>query len=567
MSENTPIQEISERLVDFVAALRQAGADEAARRALKYERHFSDVARVRKAVQGLQEQLHHWRDHPEELPESATVQVACNVLEDECRKALKGGVIVAAPPTLRQKAQRKLLVMAMTVGGAALLSLGVFALQIAGFDWTDPFKEPEIRHIELSQGSERSIGLDALTNVMDPEHVIGVEFALAHGCEGEEFDGVSCAPLGEARSWPDGPLPTFEAKLTHQAYGLLFAFGPTELTAERGSGTLWLAATSDTPQGDYLLELKAAYLGYEPPTCSFGEKLLGMCGKPAVGPGRHHGGIEVLPVRVVVGPPSEADRIAARERAARLQREARERAEARAQRLVEMIAAIEVQLDVNDRVIRKKQFREAQERLEKLGVLFAPVDTLLADPEATGSVPQEVIDARERFGDQQDALHAFEESVFDQLFAALHGDPDGPAPDGAAVMAKIAARDKIPLEYVEEIYADRADQLKQRIEDQARARLEAKKQAEAALRARCGELEGGGWKSIEAFLKAHLEDEHVAIKLGECMSPLLTERCWEVGCDYTKRVTLDELRPSKSRDFSAMFHIKNNEVLGYVPRR
>lgn len=567
VADNTPIQEISERLADLVRALQQAGASDDARRIQRFERQFRDVARVRRAVQGLQDQLHEWRDHPEKLPEAPTVHVAANVLEDECRKALKGGVIVAAPPTLADHARRKLRVSLIGGGLALLIGAAAFTLQFVGVDLSNPMQHPEIRRVELPQGGERVVTLLAMSPSVEAKHVQGVSFELLDGCEGEEHYGVSCSPSPEPRMWTSGRLPTFEAKLTHQAYGVLFAFADEQIAQGRGYGRLLLAATNDTPQGDYLVQLKAAYLGYRPVECSIVQRMLGECPGSIVQKSARHGGIEVPPIIVVVGPPSEKDRLAAKQRAQRIADEKREAAEERAGRIAAVSAEIEAALRDNARALKRRRYAEAREMIGKLAVLFEPLDLLLADPAASGSVPQVVIDIRERFSEQRTALSAFEDEVFDQLFERLHSDEASGKANGDEVMARIAKKRKMPVEYVEEIYADHAEALQKRLKQQAQARLDAKKEYESNLRERCGDLEGGGWKAIETFLKAKLENEHVAVKLGECMSPLLTENCWEVGCDYAKRVTIDALHPSKTREFQARFHIRNNAVLGYVPKR
>ena len=130
-------------------------------------------------------------------------------------------------------------------------------------------------------------------------------------------------------------------------------------------------------------------------------------------------------------------------------------------------------------------------------------------------------------------------------------------------MRRVARKEKITPEYLEEIYTDRPEEIESRLKAMSDKHLADKRAVETQLRARCGELEGGGWAAISKYLAAKLNNDHVETRLGECLSPRLTDACWHVSCSYKKRVTVSELHPSQTREFRANFHLREGKVLGH----
>jgi hypothetical protein len=53
----------------------------------------------------------------------------------------------------------------------------------------------------------------------------------------------------------------------------------------------------------------------------------------------------------------------------------------------------------------------------------------------------------------------------------------------------------------------------------------------------------------------------VEIVLGECMTPRLTERdCWEMRCDYQRKVEVSVERPKVVTKHSVTFFLANDQV-------
>jgi len=562
VAENTPIEEIRERLDDFVDALREAGADDIAEQVLKPVPEFTEMAAVRRAVQAIYEQLQHWRENPEELPETPAVQVTCNILEDACRNALRAGVIVAARPTIGAHAKRKFSVAvyaAIAVGIAFAIPVGLIA---SGVDITEPITKKATRSIELPQVEERATGIVTLLKSGSPELVTGVEFVVKGGCDGEERGGLTCIEAGE-RLWEPGRLPTFEAKLADQAYGILFAIYQSDVEGGLGRTQVLFAATNDTPPGTYRLQLEAAYLGYTPVPCGAVQQLLDECPEPMVGEDARHSGVEVAPLDVVVVLGSPESRLKGQALVQREQEAKRKLAEQRAEQIMNVLTDIEAAMKVTDEAVKRRKWQEVRERLSKLAVLFEPLDVLLSDPDSSGTLPPEVVEARERFGDHQDALKEFEDGVFDDTFKALNSSASGKVVDEDRAMAAIAKKKRISVELLEEIYTDRPEEIETRLKAMSKKHLADKRAEEDKLRERCGELQGGGWQLISTYLSARMNNNHVETRLGECLSPRLDDSCWHISCSYKKRVTVSELHPSQTREFRATFHVKDGSVLSH----
>ncbi|MDD9938553.1 MAG: hypothetical protein OXT09_33395, partial [Myxococcales bacterium] len=229
-----PIEEIEDRLEDLTEALREAGDDETAEMLERHADGFTDRAAVRREVNAIRQHLVRWRDHPEELVESAKVQLAANRLEDVCIEALGSGVIEAAPLSLGEHSRRKLGIIFGTLLIGSVIMLIPILLVEAGIDFDDLGEVRELPPVELPRGEEAVLEVSALRPAKLPGVTEGVEVEIAGGCQGPLGNGTCTeAP---PRLWPNGRLPTYELKLRNQAYGLLFSLGEGRMRGDVGQG-------------------------------------------------------------------------------------------------------------------------------------------------------------------------------------------------------------------------------------------------------------------------------------------------------------------------------------------
>jgi hypothetical protein len=203
-----------------------------------------------------------------------------------------------------------------------------------------------------------------------------------------------------------------------------------------------------------------------------------------------------------------------------------------------------------------------RERVDKLTQLFAPLDALVARGATAEALPPEVADQRKRFEAQAKALSIFEDKAFDQVFAVLIA-PKNKERSESDLLAEVAKRNGISSEYMDAIYAEHADELEARlrkIDDEKHARARAEQQA---LEARCGALPTGAWREVATYLEKLGKSARVKTKLGECMTPRLSEaRCWTVVCDFQEIASrgndeLDKVTPHKWT-----FLLQNGKVVG-----
>lgn len=562
-SRSRAIDEIEERLQDLGDALREAGYPEIACELEEQALDFTEPTRVRRSVNAIRARLEHWRREGGELPDTAKVSFAANRLEDACRDALSGGVIAAAPATLAAQSRRKLAIVLVTLlcGGLALLI--PIALVRAGIDFNDLGEERVIGPFRVPRGEEDRIEVAALREALLPELVTGVEFEPTGGCAKPLRGGATCA-AAPPRLWPQGRLPTYEIKLQNQAYGLLFSPADARLVAGRvAEATLLLAATDDTPEGRYEIPVTATYLGYTPQHCELLQRLRGACPSPRIGKGERHVGVPVPVVIVEVMPGDPTRRLGEKRLAQAEAAEARRKAEARAAQLGEAVTEINAILGETEKLLKRKRFEEVSERVRKLGALFEPLDVIALGPGQTALVPAEVSVSRGRFEALRDALHAFEDDIFERTFAVVTADSNRRVAE-ERLLARIARQFRVAPAYVEAIYTGRADEIQERLEARAQQHLEKLKAEQTALERRCGPLPMQAWDAVDRYMQERYAEPHVEIELGECLTPRLTEHdCWRLHCKFARKVEVAIERPKVVSKHEASFQIVQNRVVGH----
>lgn len=65
---------------------------------------------------------------------------------------------------------------------------------------------------------------------------------------------------------------------------------------------------------------------------------------------------------------------------------------------------------------------------------------------------------------------------------------------------------------------------------QSMGKLDEDRAATAALRERCGSVAAGEY-SVRAYLRRFAKDPD-SIKVAGCSTPVLTDRCWQMQCEY-----------------------------------
>ena len=367
--------------------------------------------------------------------------------------------------------------------------------------------------------------------------------------------GAADCGSAPSRLGPGGRRETFELRLPHQAYGLLFSFEPPRLLAGAGRSTLLLAATDDTPEGEYRIPLEAAYVGYRP-ACSTVDKLLGSCAQAGVAGELKHAGIGVPPVRVRVVQGDPSARAGQRRLEEAREQERQQKAAQRAQELAAVLSELDAEMKGTFKLLRRRKYEEVRARVDKLAALFEPLNSLSV--EETG---EPVLEARARFDELREGLAKFENKVFEAAFKRLN-DPDNAKVSEAKLMDRVARRHRISARYLTQIYTARADEIQQRLEALAQARLQAQQAELAAREKHCGPLPTGADRTVAASLsELQVEGD---LKLGECFTPRLTDRdCWMLQCDFTRsRLVAIEL-PRKVTKHRGKFFLRHGKVVDH----
>jgi hypothetical protein len=559
------IDEIEERLGDLSEALRQADAPELADVLEREALAFTEPTRVRRSVNAIRAQLESWRLNGGDLPETPKVLFAANRLEDACRDALAAGVIDAAPATFAAQSRRKVAIALATLlcGGLALLI--PIALVESGVDFSDVRAERTIGPLRLPRGEEHSLSISALAASSLPSATKGVRFVPRGECKELLRDEATCTPA-PPRLWPEGRLPTYELKLEHQAYGLLFSVSGAKLGgSDIGEGRLLLAATDDTPEGRYEIPLTATYLGYTPQRCETFARLRNACPRPRTGEGEQHVDVAVpiVIVEVVQGDPSRRTGEKRLEQAEAA--EARKKAQERAGQIEAVLTEIQAVLSETERLIGRKSWETAREKVQKLAQLFAPIEGADLGAGEQDALPEAVGEVRARFEALRDKLEEFESRVFEQTFTTVTADSNRRVPEDS-LLQRIGRQFRVSPAYVQEVYTARADEIQRRLDAKARAHLEQLKAAQQAREQRCGPLPTQAWAVIDRYVRQVYAEPRVEIALGECMTPRLTEReCWEIRCDFKRKVEVAVERPKVVTRHEATFYLSRDRILRHHP--
>jgi hypothetical protein len=563
--EPTRITEVNDRVRDFTSALRQAGAPDIAQRIEGYAAGFIDSTQVRRSVDAIKQQLQYYRACPHELPDLPIVQVAANRLEDVCKDALRAGVIEPARPSLRAASKRKLGLVTTTLSAAGVVLLMPLLVSMLGVDLSDLFARRTLGPLPLLQGDELSASVNVLVASQQPAATSGVEFYVAGRCARDLPGGASCRPVGP-RAFGAETLPSYELLMDGQAYGVFVAFGRTRMLGAVGTGSVLVAASAETPEGQYAVPLQAAFVGYSPERCGWLARLRRQC-EPAQRAA--HARDEDLPVptllvevkRGVPGQKTESERRRERAEAAE-----RLRAEQRAAAIAGAVAEIKTVLDDTQGMLRHKRYDAARERLDKLTELFAPLDALAVTGSEAELPPPEVSVLRARFEAMRSELGVFGDRAFDVCYAALTR-PRAAGQGDDAVLAATAQKLGISREFMEAIYAEHADQLEQRLARQEEAKRAAQRAAAEAVEKRCGALPTGAWREVQAYLAGLAQSAGVKTRLDECFTPRLVEaRCWSVVCKFAEIVPDPERLTDKVTPHTWTFTLQKDRVVSHVER-
>jgi hypothetical protein len=491
---------------------------------------------VRRSVEAIRQQLRHFRAYPEELPEQPVVHIAANRLEDACKHVLRAEVIAPARMSLRAQSKRKLSLVATTLFIVAL-TLGVpLALAMSGVDLTDLPKQRVLPALAVPKNSVKRVHVSLLEESSDPAHTTGVELYVAGRCPARLQGGMSCRDSGE-RAFGSTKLPAYELMLPDEAYGIQLAFTDTQLRGAVGVGSVLVTAMPETPEGEYVVPLAAAFVGYTPEHCNVILQALSRCTAKEQGPRALHADIPVASLRVRV----TKEVVRSRDEVLSEERLAQQRAiSQRVQSITATLGVVRSALEDTELQMKKKRFEAARGRLDELATLFEPLDALVVATADDESLPDDVLRLRARFEQNAQKQTRFEDSAFDIVYGALSKAEDGANVD-EKVFARVAAKLGIGVPFLERIYAEHADALEQRITRAHDAEKEAEQKAQDALLRRCGPLPKTSFQEVKAFLTARARHTGTRLRMGECRTPrLTTDACWSVVCDF------DEIRSHRN---------------------
>lgn len=558
------IEEVEERLRDLTDALIEAGCHAEAQSLTDHGKDFKVQTRVRRGVNAIRSQLGHWRQNPDELPDSPKIVLAANRLEDVCREALTAGFIHSAALTFGEQVRRKLTIAGVTLLCGCVLMAIPFAAVRAGFDPNDWKKERKLPPLRVPRGEEDRLRVNALERALVPESVGAVEFYPAGRCRQRLPGDARCAPAPE-RLWVEGRLPTYELKLPHQTYGLLFSITAPAVQKGIASTELLLAANDETPEGHYEIPLLATFFGYTPQACDLWQRLQDRCPGPRKGKGERHADVRVPVVVIDVVPGDPSRRLGEKRRAQAEAEEARRIAEERAQQISTALTQIDGLIKETGKLVAQRRWEQAHERASKLATLFEPLDGASVGQNEGDALPAEITSVRARFEQLRDKLEAFEDRVLERTFSAVTAETNRRVAE-ERLLAQVAAQFGISRQYVEDIYTKGADEIERRLKQRAQARLDALKAEQEARERRCGPLPLGGWDAAKQYAKRVFAEPNVEIELGECMTPRLTDRdCWVMQCDYLHKREISVERPVVVSKRQTVFYFVNGRITRHHP--
>lgn len=435
-----------------------------------------------------------------------------------------------------------------------------FGLVRAGVDPSEWGKQRKLALRRLPRGEEDSVRVFALARALLPQAVTGVDFLPLGRCRDRLPNDARCVQTSE-RLWAEGRLPTYEIKLPHQTYGLLFAVPRPHALRGFGAASLLLAATDDTPEGLYEIPFTATYHGYTPQACELLERLRGHCPGPRKGQGERHVGVAVpvVVVEVVSGDPSR--RLGEKRRGQAEAEERRRKAEQRAQQIGAALSQIDALIAQTRKLIGQRRWEQVHDRVQTLTSLFQPLDVLALAHDESDVLPADITQVRARFEVLRDKLDEFEDRVFEKTFAVVVSESNRRVAE-ERLLLRIADQFGISAKYVESIYTERADEIERRIQAREQAHIGQLKAEQQARERRCGSLPQGAWQAVQHYIARVYEEPHVELALGECMTARLTERdCWAMRCDYVRKFEVAVERPKIVTKHQAEFYFEHGRIV------
>jgi hypothetical protein len=442
----------------------------------------------------------------------------------------------------------------------ALVLFGVpLALAISGVDFTDLPKQRVLPVLVVPKGSVKEIQVSVLEESSEPAHTSAVQLYVAGRCPARMPSGMSCRESGE-RAFGSLKLPAYELMLPDEAYGIQLAFSDMRLLGAVGLGSVIVSAMPETPEGEYIVPLEAAFVGYTPEHCNLLLQLRSRCTLHAQGPGALHDARPVASVRVQVTKEvvRSHDEVQAEEHAAQ-QRAITQRV----QGITAMLGRLREALDDAELHMKKKRFEAARTRLDELAKLFEPLDALVVASADDEGLPDDVLQLRARFEQSTLKQMRFEDHAFDLVYAALAKARGGANVD-EKVFARVAVQLGVGVPFLERIYSEHAEQLEQRIARAHDAEKMAEQHAHDAVLRRCGPLPKTSFQEVQAFLSARARHLGSRLRMSECLTPRLSpESCWSVVCDFDEIRSVPNKVEDELRSHSWTFEMRHGRVYHY----
>jgi hypothetical protein len=370
-------------------------------------------------------------------------------------------------------------------------------------------------------------------------------------------DGLSCRDSGE-RAFGSIKLPANEVMLHDEAYGIQLAFAETHLLGAVGTGTVLVSALPETPEGMYVVPLSAAFLGYSPGRCNRFLQLLSRCEPKQLGPHALDPDKPVAALRVQV----TKEVAQPREDVLAEQRLLQQRAlTGRVKSITAMLGAVRAALDDAEQQMRRKRFEPARRRLDDLARLFEPLDALVVGAADDVNVPDDVLHLRARFEKSSQREAAFEDKAFETVFSAL-SKSRGSAVSDDKLFTRVAKQLGVSEAFLERIYAERAEQIEQRMVRAQDAEKLAEQKARAALLRRCGPLPKTSFHEVQAYLTARARHLGTHLAMRECMTPrLVPETCWNVQCEFEETRSVPNRVEDEVRRLRWAFELRYGRVV------
>ena len=132
------------------------------------------------------------------------------------------------------------------------------------------------------------------------------------------------------------------------------------------------------------------------------------------------------------------------------------------------------------------------------------------------------------------------------------------------MLASVAKRLGISTQLLEQIYAEHAEVLEQRVLRAALAKEQEKQAKQAAVLARCGALPKSAWREVRDYMNALAERRGVRVRMGECLTPRLSDKtCWSVVCDFEEVASSRESFEDRVTKHTWSFRMQGDRVLDH----